>query len=134
METVLVALYFSVLLILCAYGGHRAHLVLLCLRHRRTLGEISSTPKVALPLPAVTVQLPLYNEATVVERLLDAVARLDYPRDRLEIQVLDDSTDETRRLAAEKVRVLRQAGLDIQHIRRPKRVGYKAGAEIPALQ
>lgn len=128
METVLVTLYFSVLLVLCAYGGHRAHLVFLCLRHRRKLDVVCPISTATEPLPTVTVQLPLYNEATVVERLLDAVARLDYPHHLLEIQVLDDSTDETRRLAAAKVASLRLEGLDIQHIRRPDRTGYKAGA------
>ncbi len=130
METVLVALYFSVLLALCAYGGHRAHLVLLCLRHRRRLAK-TALPAAGLgdkPMPAVTIQLPLYNEATVVERLLDAVATMDYPRELLEIQVLDDSTDETRQLAAAKIAALQSRGLDIQHVRRPNRVGYKAGA------
>src|SRR5262249_36705878 len=79
-------------------------------------------------LRTVTVQLPLYNEATVVERLLDAVARFDYPADKFEIQVLDDSTDETEALARRKVAELRERGLDAVYIRRPNRVGYKAGA------
>ena len=79
-------------------------------------------------LPTVTVQLPLFNEATVVERLLDAVARFDYPADKFEIQVLDDSTDETESLARRKVAELRDRGLDAVYLRRNSRVGYKAGA------
>ncbi|NBC17398.1 MAG: glycosyltransferase [Bacteroidetes bacterium] len=78
--------------------------------------------------PTVTVQLPLYNEAHVVERLIDACAALRYPRRRLEIQVLDDSTDETVGLAARRVRYWQERGLDIVHIHRTDRTGYKAGA------
>ncbi len=78
--------------------------------------------------PRVTVQLPLYNEALVVERLIDTCARLVYPRHRLDIQVLDDSTDETTALAAWRVRQWQARGLDIVHIRRTNRDGYKAGA------
>jgi cellulose synthase/poly-beta-1,6-N-acetylglucosamine synthase-like glycosyltransferase len=79
-------------------------------------------------LPTVTVQLPIYNEATVVQRLLEAASRLDYPRDKLEIQVLDDSDDETRVLAEGVVDRLRDEGLDINYVRRASREGYKAGA------
>lgn len=79
-------------------------------------------------LPSVTVQLPIYNEQYVVERLIDSVAALDYPRHLLEIQVLDDSTDETRSIVAELVTRYRAKGLDINHIHRTNRVGYKAGA------
>jgi len=78
--------------------------------------------------PLVTVQLPLYNEPRVVERLLDAAAALDYPRERLRIQVLDDSTDETVALAAARVAHYRGHGLPITHLRRATRPGYKAGA------
>src|SRR5688572_12800955 len=122
-------IYFAVLLLLCTYGVHRAHLVWLCRKHRARLE--ASLPLVAVSddqLPHTTIQLPLYNEATVVERLLDAVARVDYPSDRLEIQVLDDSTDETQTLARRKVSELRARGIDAVYIRRPDRNGYKAGA------
>lgn len=129
METALVVLYFAVLLLLCGYGVHRAHLVLLVARNRRTLSRSTQTPEIIeSELPTVTVQLPLYNEATVVARLLEAAATFDYPRDRLEIQVLDDSSDETRTIAQAKVAELRRSGLDMVYIRRPNRVGYKAGA------
>ena len=79
-------------------------------------------------LPKVTVQLPLYNEQYVVERLIDAVAALDYPKERLEIQVLDDSTDETTDIVQQKVTEYQEQQIDIHHIRREKRTGYKAGA------
>lgn len=135
--------YFAVLLLLAMYGLHRSHLVATCLRHRKTLARLqASVPPVAsgsdpARLPVVTVQLPLYNEATVASRLLEHVARLDYPRDRLEIQVLDDSTDETRALVRAEVARLAEASptpgpwggpLDIQYIHRVDRTGYKAGA------
>ena len=79
-------------------------------------------------LPIVTVQLPVYNERRVIERLIDAAAALDYPRERLEIQVLDDSTDDTTARAAAAVARQRARGLDIAHLRRGSRAGYKAGA------
>ena len=78
--------------------------------------------------PPVTVQLPVYNERYVVERLIDAVAALDYPADKLQIQVLDDSTDESVALIAGRVAYHQQRGICIQHIRRSNRAGYKAGA------
>ncbi len=78
--------------------------------------------------PHVTVQLPVYNELYVIERLIDAVVAFDYPKDKLEIQVLDDSTDETVSLIAEKVAELKKEGIDIVHVRRSDREGYKAGA------
>jgi len=79
-------------------------------------------------LPVVTTQLPVYNERNVVERLIDAVAAFRYPAGRHEIQVLDDSTDETRRIVAAKVAQLKKRGVDIHHIIRHHRTGYKAGA------
>jgi cellulose synthase/poly-beta-1,6-N-acetylglucosamine synthase-like glycosyltransferase len=78
--------------------------------------------------PVVVLQLPLYNEKYVVERLLNAVAQLDYPRDRLIVQVLDDSSDDTAEVVAALVAHHRADGLDIHHVRRPQRVGFKAGA------
>jgi cellulose synthase/poly-beta-1,6-N-acetylglucosamine synthase-like glycosyltransferase len=125
MATALIALYFIVLLLLCGYGLHRARLAWLCLRcqPRDAVREVD-----AAALPVVTIQLPLYNEATVVQRLLEAVSRMDYPADRLEIQVLDDSDDETRVLAQIMVERLQRQGLDIQYLRRATREGYKAGA------
>jgi glycosyltransferase involved in cell wall biosynthesis len=125
MTIVLIALYLGVLLLLCGYGVHRARLAWLCLR--------CQPPRRAEPfsleeLPVVTIQLPIYNEATVVQRLLEAANRIDYPRDKLEIQVLDDSDDETRVIAEGMVHRLRDGGLDISYLRRTSREGYKAGA------
>ena len=85
-------------------------------------------------LPPVTIQLPLYNEMYVVDRLVEAVCRIEYPRDLLEIQVLDDSTDETTEIAELAVRRFAAQGIDIKYIHRTDRTGYKAGAldERPA--
>lgn len=123
--------YFAVLLLLAMYGLHRSHLVFTILRHSRKLEKMRDDlpPLPETELPYVTVQLPLFNEATVATRLLDHVAALDYPKDRLEIQVLDDSTDETVTIARAHVAKLRdELGLDIVYIHRVDRTGYKAGA------
>jgi cellulose synthase/poly-beta-1,6-N-acetylglucosamine synthase-like glycosyltransferase len=136
MHFALCAAYFAVLLVLAMYGLHRSHLVLTVLRHRRALKALKEGVP-ALPagtvegrddLPHVTIQLPLYNEATVAGRLLDHVAAIEWPRARLEIQVLDDSTDETRALVRAKVESLREGGLDVVYVHRVDRTGYKAGA------
>ena len=79
-------------------------------------------------VPFVTIQLPVYNEMYVMERLLDNIAKIDYPKDKLEIQVLDDSTDETVITTHDQVEKLKLTGLDIQHITRTDRSGFKAGA------
>ncbi|MDC0749459.1 cellulose synthase family protein [Polyangium mundeleinium] len=129
LHTMLVVLYFAVLLALSAYGLHRLHLVLLCLRHRRQIERAKQMPHVAEEdLPRVTIQLPLFNESTVAARLLEATARMDYPADKLEIQVLDDSTDETQALVRAHVDRLRERGIDAVYLHRTNRVGYKAGA------
>ncbi|MEQ1861569.1 MAG: cellulose synthase family protein [Chthoniobacteraceae bacterium] len=117
--------YFTVLVGLSLYGLHRYVIVWLFLKHRNRL----PTPREQfVELPRVTVQLPIYNELYVVERLLKSVAALDYPRELLQVQVLDDSTDETTALAANCVATLKAGGLDIELIHRTDRTGYKAGA------
>ena len=135
MQIVLLALYCTVLLVLCTYGAHRASLVFQCMRYKRRIERASrSVPIPDSELPTVTVQLPLYNEATVVRRLLDAAGALDYPSDRLELQVLDDSTDETEGIARAAVEELRERGINAVYLRRPDRHGYKAGALDFGLQ
>jgi len=124
--TVVGVAYLVVLGLLAVYGLHRAHLVYLYLRHRAR-DTAGPTRRFTEP-PIVTVQLPLYNERYVSERLIDAVARLRWPVDRLEIQVLDDSTDETSAICARKVADLRERGFDAKHLQRPGRAGFKAGA------
>jgi cellulose synthase/poly-beta-1,6-N-acetylglucosamine synthase-like glycosyltransferase len=136
MHFALVGAYFGVLLVLAMYGLHRSHLVLTVLRHRRALRRLEQgIPPVDVggieerdDLPHVTIQLPLYNEATVATRLLDHVAAMEWPRCRLEIQVLDDSTDETCAIVRRKVDSMRRQGLDVSYIHRVHRAGYKAGA------
>jgi cellulose synthase/poly-beta-1,6-N-acetylglucosamine synthase-like glycosyltransferase len=129
LHTLLCALYFAVLLGLSSYGLHRLHLVLLCFRNRKQLTKAMGTPAIAeADLPKVTIQLPLFNESTVATRLLDAVARTDYPADKLEIQILDDSTDETQTLVRAHVERMRDQGVDAVYLHRVDRVGYKAGA------
>jgi cellulose synthase/poly-beta-1,6-N-acetylglucosamine synthase-like glycosyltransferase len=122
-EVVLV-LYLGVLGVLSLNGMHRAWMVAVWLARRNDV-------RVAPPLgriPRVTVQLPLYNERYVVERLVLACARLRWRADRLQIQILDDSTDDTATIAAALAERLRADGVDIVHVRRPTRVGFKAGA------
>jgi cellulose synthase/poly-beta-1,6-N-acetylglucosamine synthase-like glycosyltransferase len=127
-QTLLCLLYFAVLLLLSGYGLHRSHLVYLCWRHRKDLLAGRLGRAVGDDLPAVTIQLPLFNEATVATRLLDAVAAIDYPSERLEVQVLDDSTDETGVLLRAHVDRLRAQGKNFVYLHREKRTGYKAGA------
>jgi cellulose synthase/poly-beta-1,6-N-acetylglucosamine synthase-like glycosyltransferase len=124
--TVLV-LYFGILLVLSVYGGYRVKQVVDFWRYRKLKPE----PKARFAeenLPRITVQLPLFNEMYVVERLLKAITEIDYPRDRFEIQVLDDSTDETVEVARATVEFYARQGFDIHYIHRTDRTGFKAGA------
>jgi len=129
--SVLSVVYLVAALAVAFYGANALLLAALYLRRRR-----DSVPHAPQPekWPAVTVQLPIYNEFYVVERLIDAVARLDYPREQLQIQVLDDSTDETTRLARARVEFHRARGLDIQLLHRQDRRGFKAGALTQGLE
>jgi cellulose synthase/poly-beta-1,6-N-acetylglucosamine synthase-like glycosyltransferase len=125
LDTFILASYFFVLVILAVYGWHRYYLVYLYMKNKDRQPQPAAQFQV---LPAVTVQLPIYNEMYVADRLIDAVCALDYPPELLEIQVLDDSTDETRNVAEQAVRRNAARGLDIKYIHRTDRSGYKAGA------
>lgn len=126
---VIVGLYAVSLTVLMLYGLHRYWILFLYWRHHKKAKPAEPLPKLSeSSLPVVTVQLPLFNERYVAERLIDAVCRLDYPRERLEIQVLDDSTDETVDLVSKKVEEKRNSGFHIHHLRRARRTGFKAGA------
>src|ERR1044071_4099003 len=95
-DTIILVSYFFVLSILAIYGWHRYYLVYLYMKHKGNVPPPLPPPQV---LPRVTVQLPIFNEMYVADRLIDAVCEIDYPRELLEIQVLDDSTDETTSVA-----------------------------------
>jgi len=124
-DIAVVTSYVLVLLVLSLYGSHRYWMAYLYYRHKYKL----PTPKARFEaLPRVTIQLPFFNEMYVVRRLLDAVCRIDYPRDLLQIQVLDDSTDETCGIARACVDRWREDGMDIVYIHREDRQGFKAGA------
>ncbi|MGE0359622.1 MAG: cellulose synthase family protein [Vicinamibacterales bacterium] len=124
-ETLILASYFFVLVILAVYGWHRYYMVYLYMKHKDEL----PVPKDHFSsLPVVTIQLPLFNEMYVVDRLVDSVCAIDYPRELLEIQVLDDSTDETTQIAQAAVRRHAAEGIDIKYLHRTDRSGYKAGA------
>lgn len=124
--------YFIVLIMLAAYGAHRYVLVYLYYKHRknRTTAPASRFEE----LPRVTVQLPIFNEQFVVERLLDAISQLDYPLDKLDVQVLDDSTDETVAVAKGLVEHYAARGFPITYIHRTNREGFKAGALANGLK
>jgi cellulose synthase/poly-beta-1,6-N-acetylglucosamine synthase-like glycosyltransferase len=123
-ETLILASYFFVLVILAVYGWHRYYLVFLYMKNK----DRQPVPAGLDLLPTVTIQLPIYNEMYVADRLIDEVCKLDYPRELLEIQVLDDSSDETRTVAEQAVRRNALQGIDITYIHRTDRLGYKAGA------
>jgi cellulose synthase/poly-beta-1,6-N-acetylglucosamine synthase-like glycosyltransferase len=123
-ETLVLATYFFVLVILAVYGWHRYFLVYLYMKNKDRLPVPTGMDR----LPRVTVQLPIYNEMYVADRLIDAVCQLNYPRELLEIQVLDDSTDETRIVAERAVMRNAATGIEISYLHRADRTGYKAGA------
>ena len=130
-QYVCLALYSATVLILSVYGFHRFQMLRLYRKHRL---HAPPPPEKFASLPRVTVQLPMYNEYHVVDRLLEAVSRLDYPRELLEIQVLDDSRDETREAARGAADRLKQRGFDIHYINRDSRHGFKAGALAVGLE
>ncbi len=124
-ESVLIIVYFLILVVLSIYGSHRYFMAYLYYRHKYE----SPIPNGRLErLPRITVQLPVFNEMYVVERLISAVCKLEYPRELLEIQVLDDSTDETSSVAQACVEKHRAEGVDIVYLHRTERCGFKAGA------
>jgi cellulose synthase/poly-beta-1,6-N-acetylglucosamine synthase-like glycosyltransferase len=125
----IIAIYSISLLLIFFYSLAQLNLLVNYLGYKRRNKE---APKYNLldpkEIPFVTIQLPIYNEEYVVERLLDNIAKIEYPMSKLEIQVLDDSTDDSVLDTAKRIEALQETGLDIQHIRRTNRQGYKAGA------
>jgi cellulose synthase/poly-beta-1,6-N-acetylglucosamine synthase-like glycosyltransferase len=118
--------YFAVMILLSVYGVHRYTMVYVYYRDRKNYNP--NPPQHFAELPRVTVQLPIFNEQFVIDRLIEAVCAMEYPHDKLEIQVLDDSTDETQAVAKGIVERYAAAGNPIVYIHRTNRHGYKAGA------
>jgi cellulose synthase/poly-beta-1,6-N-acetylglucosamine synthase-like glycosyltransferase len=126
-DWIILLAYFSILFLLAVYGAYRIKQVVDFWRYRKFVPQPAG--KFAEEdLPPITVQLPLFNELYVVDRLLKAVTAIDYPREKLEIQVLDDSTDETVKVAETVVAKYKEQGFDIHYIHRDDRTGFKAGA------
>lgn len=120
-------IYLTVIVFLAFYGIHSLIITFLYLRRGSTEKQKKTTSSIK-EWPKVTIQLPIFNEKYTIERLLASVTRLEYPADRLQIQVLDDSTDDTTELASQLVEQYKSQGVNIEYIHRVNRVGYKAGA------
>lgn len=129
----LLVYYLAVIAVVCVYGLHRYWMLWAFLRKRRG-NDAPSRPFPPEALPRVTVQLPMFNERRVAQRIIEAACAIDYPRDRLQIQVLDDSTDESATIARECCERMQRAGCDVEYIHRSNREGFKAGALANALR
>ena len=122
-------LFFLILSLITIYCLMQFHLALVYQKQaRKESGNEQVSKEKDSNLPPVTVQLPVFNEKHVIERLIDNICELEYPRDKFQVQVLDDSTDETTEKAGKKVAYYREKGLDIELVRRSDRAGFKAGA------
>jgi len=130
----LLVLDMILLLLLAVHGGHRWWQTATALRLRWSSRTPSDPPSVPADPPTVTIQLPMFNEQLVARRVIEAAAALEHPRDRLQIQVLDDSTDSTTEIVAETCRELAGRGIDVEHHCRSDRTGYKAGALAAGLE
>jgi cellulose synthase/poly-beta-1,6-N-acetylglucosamine synthase-like glycosyltransferase len=131
-DTALLVPYFIVLILLASYGAHRYVLVYLYYKNKKNR---TTEPSAHFPeVPRLTIQLPIFNEQFVVERLLDAICRLDYPLEKLDIQVLDDSTDETVAVARGLVHHYAAKGFPVSYHHRSNREGFKAGALSEGLK
>lgn len=128
-ESLILSAYIISLTILFFFGSHGFNMIYYYFKtfNKRT-EDIDEKDFFMEEYPVVTVQIPLYNEQYVITRLIDSVIRLDYPKDKLEIQILDDSTDETTQIIDSHIKKYRDQGFDIAHIHRTNREGYKAGA------
>jgi cellulose synthase/poly-beta-1,6-N-acetylglucosamine synthase-like glycosyltransferase len=118
--------YFLVMIVLAFYGVHRYTMCYIYFKYKKNYNP--NPPQHFIELPRVTIQLPIFNEQFVIDRLIEAVCAMEYPREKLEIQVLDDSTDETQQVAADIVARYAALGHPIQYIHRTNRYGFKAGA------
>ena len=127
-STLVLIVYASALVFILLYSMMQISLVRSYLRFKTKEKKTAITEKSLSEYPFVTIQLPIYNEKYVIEQLIDAVAAFDYPKDKFEIQVLDDSTDDTVEIVAQKVAEIQKQGISIAQIQREDRVGFKAGA------
>jgi len=129
LETIIIVIYSTALILIFMYALAQLNLLFNYLSAQKK-ENITAQYNLNNPneTPYVTIQLPVYNEMYVMKRLLDNIARINYPKDRLEIQVLDDSTDESFEQTKKHISQLKQTGLDIVHITRTNRSGFKAGA------
>ncbi len=125
MQDYIIGTYFVSLTILFLFGSSGFIMIFYYMKHRNNETEKAGELQ---EFPIVTVQLPLYNEFYVIERLIDAACKFDYPKEKMEIQILDDSTDETVDVVASRVQYYQGQGFDIKHVRRTSRAGYKSGA------
>ena len=129
MSITIIVIYTIAITLLFFYCIMQLSLAIHYIRYKRRIKAEEETFKIPeSEYPMVTVQLPVYNELYVVERLIDAVVKFDYPKDKLEIQLLDDSTDESFEIARKKVEFYQQQGINIIQVKRPVRKCYKAGA------
>jgi cellulose synthase/poly-beta-1,6-N-acetylglucosamine synthase-like glycosyltransferase len=131
LHTLLVVLYLGVLTILAVYGMYRYVQIIIYYKHLRNVPVVSAKFS---ELPHVTVQLPMYNEMYVAQRVIEGACQIDWPRDKLQIQVLDDSTDDSAEIARACVDRLRRLGHNIHYLHRSNREGYKAGALAQGLR
>jgi len=131
MSYALLSLHFLLLFFLCLFGLHRLSMVWRWLQYRKVR---ATKPQYFASLPNVTIQIPLYNERLVVERVIHAVSKIDYPKDKLQIQIVDDSTDDTSHLISLTIKPYIKQGINFQHVQRVHRKGYKAGALKDAME
>ena len=135
LQTIIMVVYTGSLLLILMYALAQLNLLINYLSAKKKTAHCPvfdfENPE---EIPVVTIQLPVYNEMYVMRRLLDNIAKIEYPREKLEIQVLDDSTDESLKKTALKIKELQATGLDIKHITRSNRYGFKAGALKQGLE
>ena len=124
------SLHYALLLVLCVFGAHRLSMVVRWYKYKDIKPPVSAQ---LVHLPKVTIQIPIFNERNVAGRIIDQSVKMDYPAGLLQIQVVDDSTDDTYDLIAQKVAMYQKRGIDIQHVHRIDRSGYKAGALRDAM-
>lgn len=127
----IVVAHFFLLAILCLFGLHRISMIFRWFKYRKFKPKYS---KEYSELPKITVQIPLYNEKLVAKRIVDSIVLLEYPVERLQIQIVDDSTDNTKEIIAERVQHYQQLGVNIEHVHRTNRQGFKAGALKEAME